>query len=142
MIPILSPNFKFKLFFMGPGFNVLIPFPIPTLNVFQYVSMLSSFYASFNWVKLVVPMQWDHFSINLNSHMIRIGFSKTHGYKISLGSISFGINFPKLCRKNFVTRKLQVKSIVPQLKKRIRFFHLSWILSKSVSIVARQLLPY
>jgi len=52
MIPILSPNFKFKLFFMGPGFNILIPSPIPTLNVFQYVSMLSSFSPSFNWVKL------------------------------------------------------------------------------------------
>jgi hypothetical protein len=48
MIPILLPNFKFKLFFMGLGFNVLIPFPIPTLNVFQYPSMLSSFYASSN----------------------------------------------------------------------------------------------
>ncbi len=44
------------------------------------------------------------------------------GYKISLGSISFRINFPKLCRTNFVTPKLQVKSIVPQLKKRISFF--------------------
>jgi len=39
------------------------------------------------------------------------------GYKISLGSISFGINFPKLCRPNFVTPKLQVKSIVPHEKK-------------------------
>jgi hypothetical protein len=48
MIPILLPNFKFKLFFMGPSFSILIPFPIPTLNVFQYASMLSSFYASSN----------------------------------------------------------------------------------------------
>jgi hypothetical protein len=51
MIPILLPNFKFKLFFMGPSFSILIPFPVPTLNVFQYASMLSSFYASSNWVK-------------------------------------------------------------------------------------------
>jgi hypothetical protein len=32
-------------------------------------------------LNLVVPMQWDHFSRNLNSHMISIGFSKTHGVR-------------------------------------------------------------
>jgi len=53
------------------------------------------------------------------------------GCKISLGSISFGINFPKLYKTNFVTPKVQMKSIVPQLKKRISFFHLSCILSKA-----------
>ncbi len=52
MVPILLPNFKFKLFFIDLGFNILIPFPIPTLNVFQYASMLNSFAPSSNWVKL------------------------------------------------------------------------------------------
>ncbi len=52
MVPILSPNFKFKLFFIGPSFSILIPFPTPTLNVLQYASMLSSFFPSSNWVKL------------------------------------------------------------------------------------------
>jgi len=48
MVPILSPNFKFKLLLTGLGFSILIPFPIPTLNVFQYTSMLSSFSPSSN----------------------------------------------------------------------------------------------
>ncbi len=52
MVPILFPIFKFKLLFIGPGFSILIPFPIPTLNVFQRTSMLSSFSPSFNWIKL------------------------------------------------------------------------------------------
>ncbi len=52
MVPILSPNFKFKLFFIGPSFSILIPFPIPTLNVFQYASMLNFFSPSSNLIKL------------------------------------------------------------------------------------------
>ncbi len=52
MVPILLPIFKFKLFFIGPSFSILIPFPILTLNVFQYASMLSSFFPSSNWIKL------------------------------------------------------------------------------------------
>jgi hypothetical protein len=47
------------------------------------------------------------------------------------------------CRTNFVTPKLQMKSIVcTQLKKRISFFHLRWILSKSTLVTTRQLLPH
>ncbi len=68
MIPILSPNFKFKLFFMGPGFSILIPFPI-------------------------------HFSRNLNSHMISIGFSKTHGLQDFLGFNYFWDQLPKTLQK-------------------------------------------
>ncbi len=52
MIPMLSLNFKFKSFFIGPSFSILIPFPIPILNVFQYASMSSSFSPSYNWIKL------------------------------------------------------------------------------------------
>jgi hypothetical protein len=52
MAPILPLNFKFKLFFMGPSSSILIPFPIPTLNVSQYTSMLGSSSPSFNRVKL------------------------------------------------------------------------------------------
>jgi len=52
MVPILLPNFKFKSFFMGPSSNFLIPSPIPTLNVFQYDSMLGSSSPSIYRIKL------------------------------------------------------------------------------------------
>jgi hypothetical protein len=45
------------------------------------------------------------------------------GCKISLGSISFGINFSKLCRTNFVTPKLQVV-YCSTIEKKDKFFPL------------------
>jgi len=80
---------------MGPGFSILIPFPIPTLNVFQYASMLSSFMHPLIELNLVIPMQWNHFSRNLKSHIINIGFSKTHGLQDFLGFIYFWDQLPK-----------------------------------------------
>jgi hypothetical protein len=42
MVPILSLDFKFILFFIGLGSSILIPSPIPTLNVSQCASMIGS----------------------------------------------------------------------------------------------------
>jgi hypothetical protein len=45
------------------------------------------------------------------------------GCKISLGSIGFGTSFPKLCRTNFVTPKLQMKFVVcSTIEKKDKFF--------------------
>ncbi len=45
------------------------------------------------------------------------------GYKISLGLVNFGTSFPKFCRTNFVTPKLQMKSIVySTIEKKDNFF--------------------
>jgi hypothetical protein len=42
MAPILPLDFKFILFFIGLGSNILIPSPIPTSNVSQCTSMIGS----------------------------------------------------------------------------------------------------
>jgi hypothetical protein len=51
MAPILSLYFKFILFFIGSGSSILIPSPIPILNVFQHVSMIGSSSPSFDPVE-------------------------------------------------------------------------------------------
>jgi hypothetical protein len=42
MAPVLLPNFKFRLFFMGFGSSISVPSPIPTSNVYQCVSTVGS----------------------------------------------------------------------------------------------------
>jgi hypothetical protein len=74
VVPILSLNFKFKLFFISPSFNILIPFPIPTLNVFQYASMLGSFFPPFNCINLGSSNVVEPLLKKLKKSMINIGF--------------------------------------------------------------------
>jgi len=137
MLHILSPNFKFKLFFISPSFRILIPFPISTLNVFQYASMLSSFFPSSNWVKLgssnaVEPLlketkkSYDKYRVFQDTWVTRFPWVQL-----------IWDNFPKLCRTNFMTPKLQMVYCSTIEKKIIKKFHLNWILSKSTSVVAR-----
>jgi len=141
MAPILSPNFKFKLFFMGPSSNILIPSPIPTLNVFRYAWMLGSSSPFFNWVKLG--------SANAIKPLLKEPRKSYDKYRVFQDT--WVARFPwalGLASQNFVEQTLLHQNskwsllFVPQLKKRISFFHLSWILSKSTLVTTRQLLPH
>ncbi len=67
-------------------------------------------------------MQWDHFSRNLNSHMISIGFSKTHGLQDFLGFNYFWDQLLKTLQKKLCDTKTLSEVYCSTIEKKDKFF--------------------